>query len=94
MSNPFVTNDRLVKSFKMAVKGVGIVEFKAGVCDPSEYGMQASKVRKALKSRTSWPIYGVHFHLRDGEETLPVDEAAATVHQGARNTLSLKTVTP
>jgi len=89
MSNPFVTNDRLVKSFKMVVKGVGIVAFEAGICDPDNYGAPA-KVRKALKGRTSWPIFGVHFHLRDPEEPLPVDEAAVTVHQGARNTLSFK----
>ena len=91
MSNPFVTNDRLVKSFKMVVKGVGIVAFKSGVLNPDDYGAPA-KVRKALKGRTTWPLFGVHFHLRDPEEPLPEDEAAVTVHLGARNTLSLKGV--
>ena len=46
MSNPFVTNDPLVRSYKFLVPGVKPrVEFKGGILDPDDYGPDAETVR-------------------------------------------------
>jgi len=89
MANPFVTNDPAVKNVKLVIKGVGIVAFHNGICDPADYGMHASRVRKALRERTSWPIYGVHFHLKQGEDDVS-EEPPVGIHQGPISTQQLK----
>lgn len=91
MTNPFITNDPSVKSFRWNIPGVCEVAFCAGILDPERYGGQADAVRAALMERMTWPIYGVHYHLRDGSEsTPPMGEPASPIRVGARSSRSFK----
>lgn len=75
MSNPFITNDPHVKHASIKIQNVGTVKFLDGVLDP-DLSDKPDEVRKALMERKDWPIYGVHFHLRDKQPVPPEKEEA------------------
>lgn len=83
MDVTFITNDPAVKQAKFKAGGTPVA-FVDGVL------IVETATAEAVKQRTVYPIYGVHFHLRDGEEPLPAAEPGPTIRQGARSTESFK----
>ena len=91
MSNPFVTNDPLVRSYKFLVPGVKPrVEFKGGILDPDDYGPDAETVRTFLMERTHYPIHGSHYHLKHGTTPVREEDSGPVPHLGPTSTRNLR----
>ena len=85
MSEIFVTNDPVLRSYKFLIPGMkGRIEFEDGLLDPEKYGPNADKVRAFLMERTTYPFVGAHYHLKDRGDVKASDlPPPTTVHQGA-----------
>lgn len=81
----FITNHPNVRQYKFKVNGQRVA-FVDGVLT-----VEDNAIADALKAREVYPIYDVHFHLRDTDEPLPVPDEGPTVRLGARSTESFKT---
>lgn len=84
MSTTFISNHPQGRQAKFKANGRAVA-FVSGVLISHDEALT-----DALKARDTFPIYGVHFHLRDLEEPLPESEDEPTVRQGARGTSSFK----
>lgn len=84
MPTVFISNHPQGRNAKVKVNGRPVVFVNGTLQCPDD-------LVEALKARESFPLYGVHFHLRDLDEPAPAVEEAETIHQGARGTSSFKT---
>src|SRR3990167_6252603 len=91
MSEVFVTNDPALRSYKFLVPGMkGRIEFREGILDPDDYGVEAARVRTFLMERTTYPFAGAHYHVKDAGAVTAADvPQGPTVHQGAIGSRSL-----
>lgn len=83
MATVFISNHPQGRQAKFKVNGQ-LVGFVNGVFTSSD-----DALTEALKSRDIFPIYGVHFHLKDLDAPVPQpDEEESAVRQGSRGTTS------